>query len=282
MSNQRLSNKSHRLKQSKKRHCPLFDPNIGIISENDHRVGLCLCRFCDCGEHTCSKNVNPNTKSTFNTKYMQDFQKSQFDVPLKNEPKLYRPNTAKMDFTTTNQIEYQKRIPTPEVSRSVSMTPYKGDLARVTAYSSDYPDWGPVQVSREKTWHPPVRSVDLGFQGDSSYKNTFKEFDKDQIDLYKTDISSLNAFHSKFSLAPKQRLSMQTTYSEKMKNYSENGLNGRVVVKATPLTPAPATNGHFTTTFQDSYKPSTPHCKDPRQLRYTFQKQTPRSRSVQV
>lgn len=282
MSNQRLSNKNHRLKQSKNRQCPLFDPNIGIISENDHRVGLCLCRFCDCGEHTCSKNVNPNTKSTFNTKYMQDFQKSQFDVPLKTEPKLYRPNTGKMDLITTNQIEYQKRIPTPEVSRSISMTPYKGDLARVTAYSSDYPDWGPIQVSREKTWHPPVRSVDLEFQGHSSYKKTFKSFDKDQIDLYKTEISSLNAFHSKFSLAPKERLSMQTTYSAKMKNYSENGLNARVVVKATPLTPSPATNGHFTTTFQDSFKPSTPHCKDPRQLRYTFQKQNPRSRSVQA
>lgn len=282
MSNQRPTHKDHRLKQSKKRQCPLYDPNIGIISENDHRVGLCLCRFCDCGEHTCSKNVNPNAKSTFNTKYMIDYKESQFDVPLKTEPKRYRPNTAKMDLVTTNQIEFQKRVPTPEVSRTISASPYRGDLAKVTAYSSDYPDWGPVSVSREKTWHPPVRSVDLEFRGHSSYKKAFKSFEKSKIDLYKTEISTLNAFHSKFSLAPKERLSMQTTYSEKMKNFSGEGLNGRVIVKATPMTPVPATNGHFTTTFQDSFKPSTPECKDPRRLRYTFQSQNSRSRSVKV
>ena len=34
--------------------CLLNDPNLGIISEVDHRVGHCLCHKCTCGQHLCT------------------------------------------------------------------------------------------------------------------------------------------------------------------------------------------------------------------------------------
>ena len=121
--------------------CPLSDPSIGIISENDHRVGLCLCKFCECGSHKCFKmSAAACPKSSFSSKYQRDYQKTQFDVPLRIEKKLYRPNTAKMDLTTTNQVEYIARIPTPEVSKSISLSPKKQEISKITAYASDYPN----------------------------------------------------------------------------------------------------------------------------------------------
>ena len=296
------SQKVLKASSQKSRLCPLNDPNIGIISENDHRVGLCLCRFCDCGEHRCSKNVNPNARSTFNTKYMIDqkpveryskelnnnsrtkpeslkssssaVSKSESVAyksmmsPLKPEQKLYRPNTSKMDLVTTNQVEYQKRVPTPEVTRVSPASPFRSESNKITAYAADYPDWGPVRVSREKTWHPPVRSVDLSFIGSSSYKDKFQSPDPAQVDMYKTSYTTFSAFQSKFSLAPKDKCAGNTTYGEKMKNFNEPALNSRVVVRPAPMTPTPATNSHFLTTFKDSFKPTTPTLKDPRRLRY--------------
>jgi hypothetical protein len=259
--------------------------------------------------HKCSKNVNPNAKSTFNTKYMMDQQsveKMQKDLvnvktdnkknqksssktdlvsykvmmlPLKPDQKFYRPNTAKMDFVTTNQVEYQKRVPTPEVTRVGSAEPYKKDIAKITAYAADYPDWGPVVVSREKTWHPPVRSVDLTFSAYSSYKDKFQSPDPLQVDMYKTNYSTLGAFQSKFSLAPKEKMTSQTTYNEKMSSPMQN-LNSRVIVRPSPATPTPATCSHFTTTFQDSFKPSSPGSKDPRRMRYGLMEKRRRSDSV--
>ena len=152
--NGKKSGKEQRLKQqakNNKNQCPLSDPSIGIISENDHRVGLCLCRYCDCGTHKCYKEtINFYPKSTFSTKYQHDYQKNQFDVPLKVEQTRYRPNTAKMDLTTTNQIEYKQCPPTPEVSKSISLSPHKKEITKITAYASDYPDWGPIKVNYEK------------------------------------------------------------------------------------------------------------------------------------
>lgn len=278
-----MSSTAHQLENNRrlkrKNRCPLSDPSIGIISENDHKVGLCLCKYCDCGLHKCSSRYsNLYPKSAYSSKYQHDYQRSQFDVPLKADPKLYIRNTAKMDLTTTNQVEYQRRAPTPEVSRSFTLSPQKKEIAKITAYASDYPDWGPTLVNHEKTWHPPVRSVDLTFAGKSSYKGQFHEFDQSQIDLYRTEITQANPSGSTFALAPKDRLYDKTTYSEKMKDYSTSGLNSIVCVRASPMTPTPATPVHFRTTFQEHYKSHTPVSKDPRQLRHNMQSQTLRKR----
>jgi hypothetical protein len=277
-------NTTQKQPRKSKEECPLSDPSIGIISENDHRVGLCLCRYCECGSHQCSRfsdNICP--RSSFSTKYQHDYQKNAFDVPLRIESRLYKPNTAKMDLTTTNQIEYQARAPTPEVTKPFSISPNKQDISKITAYASDYPDWGPVKVNHEKRWHPPVRSVEIPFQGKSSYKGHFTDFQQAQVDMYKSDITQFKAFGSKFSLAPKEKFNTTTTYSEKMKDFSGNDLNSKVVTRAAPLTPTPAMTNHFKTTFQDCFKHAPPASKDPRQIRFNLQSQkTKRNKSVQL
>lgn len=264
--------KEKRLHTKSIKNCPLSDPSIGIISENDHKVGLCLCKFCECGSHKCYKDSSISTpQSSFITKYQHDYKKTYFDIPLRMENKLYRPDKRKMDLTTTNQREYKNRRPTPEVSKSVSFSPKKQEISRITAYASDFPDWGPIEVNHEKRWDPPVRSVDIPFVGKSSYKGQFNSFQQNQVDIYKSDITQFSSFGSKFSLAPKEKLNSVTTYQEKMQNFSGNQLNSRVVVRATPLTPTPGNYTCFQTTSKEFYKANSPVGKDPRQLRISLE-----------
>ena len=130
-----------KIRENEKKSCLLSDPNLGIISENDHKVGLCLCRYCNCGEHKCYKeSANLYPKSSFSSKYQHDYQRNLFDVPLKVEHQRYKPNKGKMDFVTTNNAEYRYYIPTPEVTRSISLSPNKQELTKITGYASDYPD----------------------------------------------------------------------------------------------------------------------------------------------
>ena len=154
-------------KKAQPNTCPLSDPNLGIIPENDHRVGLCLCRFCTCNTHICKANKPPGPylSSTFSTKYKREYRSKDFDVSLRGEPQRYTPNTQKMDFVTSNSqfyspIKPEKRKMTPTIPRRTQR-----ELLERTSYANDYPNWGPYMVVREKTWHPPVRLTDIPFSG---------------------------------------------------------------------------------------------------------------------
>ena len=148
--------------------CPLNNPNIGIIPENDHLVGNCLCQFCKCGNHICPKNrhlKNQYLSDSFQTSYSRHFKKACFDVPYKVHPIPYRPNTKKMDFTTTNSIEYKPYpVSTPNAKPGSSYSPIKTSLFSTTAYSYDFPNWGIHKINYEKGWHAPVRSTESHFE----------------------------------------------------------------------------------------------------------------------
>ena len=51
--------------------CPLGNPNLGIILENDHQVGICPCYLCSCGRHNCSPTRLNYHK--LKTNYREDF-----------------------------------------------------------------------------------------------------------------------------------------------------------------------------------------------------------------
>jgi len=253
------------------RTCPLSDPSIGIVSENDHKVGLCLCRFCTCSKHVCPylEHSDLYLKSAFKSTYSNEFKKSGFDKPIRVEPKLYQPNKQKMDLTTTNNAEYKPFSVPPQEQKGVRYSkPKPFTVSGESSYSNQFPNWGPYYVNYEKRWHPPVRSTELRFQGDSSYRNSFLSLSQEQIKHTKTNFSTFSALGSKFSLGPKVGMDAKTTYAEKMQNYNGTNLNYRVKVKAPKVNNPSTPKDHFKTSTGNFFKTFTPQTKDPRMFRH--------------
>ncbi|CAG9323809.1 unnamed protein product [Blepharisma stoltei] len=248
------------------RLCPLSDPSIGIISENDHKVGLCLCKYCECGEHLCPSARSDNSiKATFRTKYNYDYQPSNFDIPLRQQQKLYTPNPYKLESQTTNKIEYKPFKISPKHSNDIPLASKSLEFRSRTAYISDYPNWGPNIPSIEKRYQPPVYSTEIPFKGESSYRTTFHQFSKETVDLYKTDLTKASI--STIQIAPKDKLNDSTTYRDTMRGYSKIDLNAIVKVLPAQYQRSDSVPSHFRTTSGTVFQKTDQFTKDPRQLR---------------
>ena len=250
--------------------CPVADPKLGIISENDHRVGLCLCKFCECGQHICpnplSKDFYPS--STFTTKYKSDYKKAAFDVPLRVEHKTYQPNSFKMDLRTTNQEDFQPFSVSPKKNEHhYYLNTLKTSSPVRSNYAHDFVDWGPNNVQIEKRFHPPFRTQEIPFRGQSSYQQSFRTMDPQIIELYKTNIADIEAKNSTISIGPKDKPSFRTTYTDKMQDYSKNSLNRIVKVNPVPQEVISTSPQQFKTTSNTFYQVKSPETKDPHRVR---------------
>ena len=250
--------------------CPLLDPSLDIIPTNAHFVGNCLCQFCTCGKHLCPRmNIqDPFPKGTFTTKYMAEYKKGRFDVPVKPEPRKYRPNKMPMDLLTSNQDDYKysQVNPATPIRPLDSKTPKKPVLSTITINTYNYPNWGPNKLSHEKRWDPPVRTTELRFKGKSSYSRSFSPILPGDAKRFQTNYTDSTAFQTSFSIGPQARLDARTTYSEKMKNFSGNGFNTRIKVKAPSIEIIQSSPSHYSTTSNSFYS-SPINKKDPRQMR---------------
>lgn len=251
--------------------CPLSDESIGIISENDHKVGLCLCKYCECGLHICpGQKPDLTMRSTFKTKYSYDYKHTGFDSPLRQDQKRYQPNTLKMDFQTTNQHDYKPFIVSPKQENPPPTSPTKVNFNSRTAYNNDFPNWGSSTPHYEKRFHPPVRSVEIPFRGDSSYKQSFRPVTRDEADFYKTDYTNSVAFNSTLTLAPKDKLNSSTTYADNMKDFSYMPINTRIKVKAESPIKVEPVHSHFRTTSGSFFQNAKQESKDPRLMRLSL------------
>lgn len=246
-------------KSNKKQICPLSDPSVGIISENDHKVGLCLCRYCDCGEHKCpvlDKNeIYP--KSSFYSNYMKDFQKKdKVDSPLKPLQKLFTPNKHKMDLITTNQTDYKPIRIGPRKLKEKHYDSNKVQISGYSVYMNDYPNWGESQIQHEKRWDPPLRSTELSFQDKTTYKEAFHYRKSKSEDYAKGNIRSISASKSSIFFVPKDKQDYKTTYKKDMQDYSSSHLNHKV--KTVPCRPLEMKipQAHFCTTNKEYYNNS--------------------------
>lgn len=259
--------KGKRVKQG--RACPLNNPDIDIIPENNHLVGICLCQFCNCGKHICPKNRHLTAKylaDSFDTSYSRHFQRANFDVPYHIHPIKYRPNRQKMDFTTTNSLQYKNpKARPPHLSTESSSAPLKTSLLTTTAYSYHYPNWGKQKVNYEKGWHAPVRSVEIPFRGDSSYSREYLKIDLKKVTNF--DPKKFSACQSHISISPKGSFNPHTTYSEKMRDYSKTRLNTHIKVSSPKVISTPATVNHYITSSDRFFKPMSASSIDPRKLR---------------
>lgn len=255
--------------QDSSSQCPLSDPELGIISENDHRVGICLCQFCTCSKHICpsSKLRDAYPRSFYQTKYKLDYKPQEPNQPLRKEQKRYTPNNQPMDLRTTHQIDYKPyQLQVKRSSSARSITPTL-KFCNSTTYKKEFPNWGPHDVDYYKQFQPPLRSTELPFQGHSTYRNSFKNFDSDKLELYKTDIRNLSACGSRISLGPKDVKYDETTNRREYQDYSSTNLTTRVRPKTSPAEPLNVAKIHFTTSNQSTYRDSTPNFKDPRLTR---------------
>lgn len=252
--------------------CPLNNPKLDIIPENSHLVGTCLCQFCKCGKHICTKNRHLQAQylsDSFNTSYNSHYTKMHFDVPYIVNPIPYHKNTQKMDFLTTNSIHYQPyALQKEEKKRANSFAPAKTSLCSTTAYSYHYPDWGKNEVLLEKGWHAPVRSVEIPFRGESSYSRHFIKIDHSRIQS--VDPKKFQACQSNISISPKDNFNPRTTYKEKMKDFSTAKLNTHVKVVTPKAQMTPATQNHYVTSTDRFYKHSANNYIDPRKLRLSL------------
>lgn len=254
--------------------CPLSDPSLDIIPTNAHLVGNCLCQFCTCGKHLCPRMnfKDPFPRATFTTKYMSEFKKGGFNLPVKPEGRIWRPNKLPMDLITSNQEDFilKDAKPATPIKPAKSATPKKPKISETTINSYNYPDWGTNAVNHEKRWHPPVRTVELPFKGTSSYARSFSPIHPHDAKAFETNYSLSTAYQTSFSLGPKTGFDDRTTYADKMKNYTGSGLNTRIKVRAPKAEHTFSSPMHFNTTTSSFY--TTPSQKiDPRQLRIQLQ-----------
>lgn len=119
--------------------------------------------------------------------------------------------------------------------------------------------------SYEKRYHPPVYSQDIPFRGKSSYRQNYTTFSNDSTELYKTNLAK--SYIATIQIAPKDKLNDATTYNQSMKDYSNLGLNSRILVKPREYERPKSVQGHFRTTSASVFKEKTSATKDPRQLR---------------
>lgn len=175
------NSKSLKSLQRTVKECPLNDKSIGVIAENDHRVGLCLCPLCTCGAHKCPGPISlePYPKSMYSSSYHQNFQKHKDAKrqPFKSQPKFY--SNQPIDFETTTEQYYKPITQQPVLSLPAykpNHEPHMG-LSGLTSYSANFPDWGTGGVYFVKQSHIRHTNENSKLNSKTSYGETFRPLD---------------------------------------------------------------------------------------------------------
>ena len=241
-----------------KTECPLRDPDLGIVSENDHQVDRCLCQFCTCGTHICPK-VRLNPYSPLNSKYRTDFQHCQRlpKQPHKSSPS-YSPPRHRMESQTTHKADFVEFKEVEPGRRFQLASPKKSlDLVSTSSNRQAYPNWGAIPVEFVKEWHPPVRGSEVRFQGVSAYQEAFRDLP--------VPVRRKVTMNASLPFGPKKMIELESTYAHTMKHSGDLGF-GSTPKAASTYQPTKLPT-RFLTTAHQVYQPTKPTLKDPRQVR---------------
>ena len=165
--------------------CPLNSKYLGIISENVHRTGLCLCPLCTCKQHICPSSLSkePYPKSMYSSQYTENFKTQKFSKPLICQT----PNKAKsnqpVNFQTTSEEFYRPVFsPMPLTIPGYVKSPLpETKFLGKTSYSSNFSNWGTGGVYYVTQQHIKHTSQELHLNGKSTYKDNFVEIGKDEL-----------------------------------------------------------------------------------------------------
>ena len=153
--------------------CLLSRSDLNIVSENDHRVGLCLCKYCSCGQHKCSYGYRRKASVPAVTSYQDAYRKKHSHKDSIPTTDFFTPNPHKMDLETTNQREYRPfAVESKSNNSQRPETPTMHFTGR-TSYEAEYPNWGAVDARTEHRPKYPVRCMEVKFHGASTYQRSF-------------------------------------------------------------------------------------------------------------
>jgi hypothetical protein len=154
--------------------CIIDDPSLGILTENDHRLGLCLCAYCTCGNHVCtSKNLFNSHPVKLKSTYLTSFSKVPVTRLLK-ETRTVSP-IIKKTFTGIstykNDFVKQDSTPHPRAAERIKKPMLTGVIR--SSYTKDFIPFNPIRQESMSPPNPRPDGKSLKFQSETTYKNTF-------------------------------------------------------------------------------------------------------------
>lgn len=255
-------------------HCPLDTQYYGIISETDHRNGLCLCPLCTCKKHVCPSQLSkePYPKSMFSSLYMENFQTHRQSKPLI----VRSPNKAKsnqpVNFQTTSE-EYYRPIHSPVSLTIPAYTPSPVPETKFlgkTSYSSNYSNWGTGGVYYVTQQHLKHTSNELQLSAKSSYRDNFVEISKEELVKPRKLGMEVAAVQKNMGLKINNAPSMKESISRRdFPDFSGKNLMSREKLQHDAILNVKSTNDHYLTNHKAEF---IPHSKmvDHRAIRKQF------------
>ena len=165
--------------------CPLNSQYSSIISETDHRNGLCLCPLCTCKKHICPSSLSkePYPKSMYSSQYTENFTNYKFSKPLICKPFNQPTSSQPVNFQTTSD-EFYRPVFSPasltlpnQLKSPLPETKFLGK----TSYASNYANWGTGGVYYVTQQHLKHTSNDIQLHSKSNYQDQYIEIDKEEL-----------------------------------------------------------------------------------------------------
>jgi len=244
--------------------CLLSRSDISVISENDHRVGLCLCKFCSCGQHSCPSSRRTRTPPpAYSTSYQNSYPRKAPGVASKPaQQPAYKPNQHKMDLETCHMREYRTftvERPTEELPRALTPTL---KFTSYSSYAADFPNWGNVESNVERRPQLPPRGDEVRFMGRSMYQTNFKEREGTAASPVRARPTTAAIY-----MGPGTDEVMATTAQTSYRPFRNDQMSSIVKRPIEPYIKTTASPVHFTSINRSSYQPRSCEFKDPKLIR---------------
>ena len=252
------SQQSKRRQRTSRADCPLSDPRIGLITENDHRVRLCLCPMCSCGEHICPAKAQqePYLKSAYQTTYGSNYQRHLKPDPIKvSYEKPFMPQSA-LAYVTSSSAAY-----TPHSFQQPTVNTYKPEPAPKlsfnarSSYASDFPDWGGGAVYYVKQSHIKHTNEGLSVPAKSAYTDNYSAHGNQALLAAKEDYNELASMREAVGFKLGQPLFYRESMTKRdygdlsKKNMVEKAIKP-VDARAKPEVP----RSHYVSTAKSDYR----------------------------
>mmetsp|Transcript_7399 Transcript_7399/g.13795 ORF Transcript_7399/g.13795 Transcript_7399/m.13795 type:complete len:292 (+) Transcript_7399:1681-2556(+) len=254
--------------------CILDDPEIGVISENDHRIGQCLCSYCTCIHHICPgpKSNDPYPKTMYGSSYEIDYPKH---PSAKREPvnyrQAFRSPISHLHFETSMQASYKPVSPVPTNEYIKPKTHLPAKFSGVATSKVQFPNWGAAYSLNIKRPHELHTLDGVKLETKTSYSNNYKPYDSATLSESKSAGQMLKATFASIALKSSQApLSSVTSARTEFRPIDPKHHAARAEVPRKRILEFSVPAGHYSTTYKSSYIPLVEQSKDPRKLKKTL------------
>lgn len=254
--------------------CLLDDPEIGVISENDHRTSNCLCSYCTCSRHICPgpQSYDPYPRTMFGSSYEFDYPKH---PNAKREPinckKAFRSPIGHINFETSMQASYKPVTAAKPNDYLKPKTQLPIKFSGVSTSAVQFPNWGAAYSLNIKRPHELHTLDGVKLENKTSYSNTYKPFDSATLGESKHAGEMLKATFASIALKSSQApLSSITTTKTEFRPIDSKHHASRAEVPRPRILEFSVPQSHYSTTYKSSFQPLVEQGKDPRKLKKTL------------